>query len=85
MKQYVVVHFEKDYIQCIGIFTDYFQAVGKAYAYATEFVKTGSANRNGDVTPIFGLEGETGVGLTFHYGDGGEQEADMYILEYEED
>ncbi len=71
--KFAVIHVDEGFIQCIGIFTDHLQAVGMAYKYASELV-----GEEGSVTPLFELDGETGLGLTARYSG---TEADVYILE----
>lgn len=80
MNQFAVIHVDEDFVQCVGIYTDYFRAVGKAYDYASELA-TGTDEGNGEATPLFELEGQTGVGLTVRYGT--DLKANIFVLSYE--
>lgn len=82
MIQYAVVQVSEDFVQCIEICTNIYQAVGHAYAFAFDLVD-GSEDGKGSVTPLFDLEGQTGMGLTVRYGEN--LEADIYILRHETD
>ena len=82
MIQYAVVQVSEDFVQCIEICTNIYQAVGHAYAFASDLVD-GSEDGEGSVTPLFDLEGQTGMGLTVRYGE--KLEADIYILRHETD
>jgi len=84
LRKFAVVHFDNDFVSCIGICSDYFQAVGIAYDYATELA-TQTDDGKGTVTPLFDLEGQTGVGLTVRYGQGQELKANIYILDHEKE
>jgi len=52
LKQFAVIQDSEDFIQCIAICTDYFQAVGRAYDFAAELTKG-----KGEVTPLYELGG----------------------------
>lgn len=82
MIQYAVVQVSEDFVQCIEICTDIYQAIGHAYAFASDLVED-SEDGKGSVTPLFDLEGQTGMGLTVRYGEN--LEADIYILRHETD
>ena len=79
MIQFAVVRVNDDFVQCIGIYTNIYEAVGRAYMYAYDLVDV-SEDGKGSVTPLFALEGETGTGLTVRYGEN--LETDIYILRY---
>ena len=80
MIQLAVVRVNDAFVQCIGIYTNLYEAVGCAYMCASDLVDD-SEDGKGSVTPLFDLEGETGEGLTVHYGEN--LETDIYILRRE--
>lgn len=80
MIQFVVVRVSDDFVKCIGICANRYEAVGCAYMCASDLVDD-SEDGKGSVTPLFDLEGETGEGLTVHYGEN--LETDIYILRRE--
>lgn len=80
MNQFAVVHIDEDFVQCVGIYTDYFRAVDRAYDYASDLT-TGAEGGEVGVTPLFDLEGQTGVGLTVRYGTN--LKANIFILSHE--
>lgn len=80
MIQFAVVRVSDDLVQCIGICTNRYEAVGCAYMCASDLVND-SEDGKGSVTPLFALEGETGEGLTVHHGEN--LETDIYILRRE--
>ena len=80
MIQFAVVRVNDDFVQCIGIYTNLYEAVGRAYMCASDLVDD-SEDGKGSVTPLFALEGETGTGLTVRYGEN--LETDIYILRCE--
>lgn len=82
MIQFAVIRVSNDFVQCIGICTNRYEAVGRAYMCASDLVGDPD-NGKGSVTPLFALEGETGMGLTVRYGEN--LETDIYILIHETD
>ena len=82
MIQFTVVQVSEDFVQCIEICTDIYQAIGHAYVFASDLVD-GAEGGKGSVTPLFDLEGQTGMGLTVRYGKN--LETDIYILRHETD
>ncbi len=82
MIQFAVIRVSNDFVQCIGICTNRYEAVGRAYMCASDLVD-GSEDGEGSVTSLFDLEGQTGMGLTVRYGEN--LEADIYILRHETD
>lgn len=65
-------------IQCIGVFSDYAAAYGEAIMYLSEM-----ADNDNSITPLFDLEGETGLGISLKNRDGKEIET-VFILRAEQ-
>ncbi len=80
MIQLAVVRVNDAFVQCIGIYTNLYEAVGCAYMCASDLVDD-SEDGKGSVTSLFALEGDTGTGLTVRYGEN--LETDIYILRCE--
>lgn len=80
MKKFVIVEKKDDsFIQCVGIRDNYDLALSKAYEYMNECIE---GYEKVELTPLFTLEGDTGVGFVFKYED---IRTMMCILEVEEE
>ena len=80
MIQFAVVRVNDDLVQCIGVYTNLYEAVGRAYMCSSDLVDD-SEDGKGSVTPLFALEGETGTGLKVYHGEN--LETNIYILRLE--
>lgn len=82
--KFVVIHYDEDFINCVGICGDYYKAVGIAYDYACSLIEDREDGAKGSITPLYELEGQTGLGLTVCYGDELQFKASVFILKHEE-
>lgn len=81
--KFAVIHYDDDFVNCIGICTGYYMAVGIAYDYACSLIEDTESGEKGDITPLYELEGQTGLGLTVRYGDELQCKATIFILKDE--
>ena len=79
LKQFVVIHEDEHLIFCVGIYTDYVQAIGHAYGYASELLTNNDSD--GKIGPMHLLNGEEGYAFKIYDET---FEADVYILECQE-
>jgi len=80
-KVFAVVHYSEDFVQCIGVYGDYYKAVGRAYDFAADI-----AEDKGTVSTLWELEGETGLGITITRKEDGDENKDIiYILENDDE
>lgn len=80
MKTFAIIHYSEDFVNCVGITTDYHKAVGIAYDYACELIEDGE---EGTITPLYELNGQTGLGLTVRCRDRITIRAHIFILSHE--
>ena len=81
MKTFAIIHYSEDFVNCVGITTDYHKAVGIAYDYACELIE--DDGEDGTITPLYELNGQTGLGLTVRSRDRITIIARIYILSHE--
>lgn len=78
--KFVVIRYDEDLVYCLRICEDYYNAVGIAYDYACTLIEDNEGREKGSVTPLYDLEGQTGLGLTVTYGDGPQRKVTVFIL-----
>lgn len=78
--KYAIIDYNEDFVNCVGICTGYYMAVGIAYDYACSLIESTESGENGDITPLCELVGQTGLGLTVRYRDELQCETDIFIL-----
>lgn len=78
MKHFTIIRQSDDFICCLGIARNYNEAVGIAYTAASDIID----KDEGLITPLYELEGDTGMGLAIHW-KGRTDPTNIFILDYE--
>lgn len=77
--KFAVVAYSDSFVHCLGVFDCAAAAYGEAIMYLSE-----NANEGNIITPLYGLEGETGYGISLRK-PGGESLETVYVLFFDEE